>query len=161
MRIVADATGTPHYPGRPMTASDVLLGRLDPERSTYLRALRERVLIFDGATGTSFQRLNLEPEAFGGPQFEGCFEVLSLSAPHHVEQLHRSFLDAGADVIETNTFGAFSVVLAEYGIADRAAEINRAAADLARRVAAGYDRPVWVAGSMGPGTKFATLGQIS
>jgi 5-methyltetrahydrofolate--homocysteine methyltransferase len=147
-----------------MTAPDALLGRLDPACSSYLRALRERVVVFDGPAGTSFQRLGLGPEAFGDHHLEGCFEVLSVSAPEVVEGLHRSFLDVGVDAIETNTFGAFSVVLAEYGIAERAGELNRAAAELAVSVAREYatdDRPIWVAGSMGPGTKFATLGQIS
>jgi 5-methyltetrahydrofolate--homocysteine methyltransferase len=147
-----------------MTARDVPFGRLDPASSSYLSALGERVLVFDGAAGTSFQRLGLDAEAFGGDQFEGCYEVLNLTSPDLVADLHRSFLDVGVDVIETNTFGAFSVVLAEYQLADRAAEINLAAAKLARRVAEEYigpERPVWVAGSMGPGTKFATLGQIS
>src|SRR5579875_1082864 len=147
-----------------MTEPSPLLGRLDPARSSYLQALRERVVVFDGAAGTCFQALGLGADAFGGHQLEGCYEILNLSAPSLVEQLHRSFLDVGVDAIETNTFGAFSVVLAEYGVAERATEINRAAAELARRVADEYrapDRPIWVAGSMGPGTKFATLGQIS
>src|ERR1019366_2975354 len=147
-----------------MTAPDVPFGRLDPASSSYLSALRERVLVFDGAAGTSFQQLGLEAELFGGHHQEGCYEILALTAPELIEQLHRSFLDVGVDVIETNTFGAFSVVLGEYQIADRAAEINLAAAKLARRVAEEYttpERPIWVAGSMGPGTKFATLGQIS
>jgi 5-methyltetrahydrofolate--homocysteine methyltransferase len=146
-----------------MTAPDVPFGRMDPACSSYLQALRERVVVFDGPAGTTFQRLGLGPDAFGGHQLEGCFEVLSVSAPEVVENLHRSFLDVGVDAIETNTFGAFSVVLAEYGIADRAHELNRAAAELAVGVAKGYateERPIWVAGSMGPGTKFATLGQI-
>src|ERR1700728_1466837 len=146
-----------------MTASDAPLGRLDPASSSYLSALGQRVLIFDGAAGTSFQALGLGTEAFGDQHLEGCYEILALSAPHLIEQLHRSFLDVGVDVIETNTFGAFSVVLSEYQIADRAAEINRAAARIARRVAEEYatpEHPIWVAGSMGPGTKFATLGQI-
>src|ERR1700728_2671596 len=164
MRTSADATGVRRYPGKSMTPSDVPFGRLDPASSSYLSALRERVVVFDGATGTNLQHLGLEADAFGGPQQEGCYEVLALTAPTVIEQLHRSFLDVGVDAIETNTFGAFSVVLAEYQIADRASEINRAAAELARRVAAEYttpERPIWVAGSMGPGTKFATLGQIS
>ncbi|HXR55071.1 MAG TPA: homocysteine S-methyltransferase family protein, partial [Acidimicrobiales bacterium] len=147
-----------------MTASDVPFGRLDPASSSYLSALRERVVVFDGAAVTNLQPLGLEAEVFGGHQLEGCYEMLALTAPNLVEQLHRSFLDVGVDVIETNTFGAFSVVLAEYQIADRAAEINLAAARLARRVADEYstpERPIWVGGSMGPGTKFATLGQIS
>jgi 5-methyltetrahydrofolate--homocysteine methyltransferase len=147
-----------------MTAPDVPFGRLDPASSSYLSALRERVVIFDGATGTNLQRLGLSAEAFGDPHLEGCYEMLALSAPHLVEQLHSSFLEVGVDVIETNTFGAFSVVLAEYQVADRAVEINLAASQLARRVAEKYatpERPIWIAGSMGPGTKFATLGQIS
>ncbi|MGH9008206.1 MAG: methionine synthase, partial [Acidimicrobiales bacterium] len=147
-----------------MPASDVPFGRLDPSSSSYLSALNERVVIFDGPAGTSFQALGLGPDAFGDPHLEGCYEILAISSPELVEQLHRSFLDVGVDVIETNTFGAFSVVLNEYQIADRAREINTAAARLAQRVAEEYrtpERPVWVAGSMGPGTKFATLGQIT
>ena len=146
-----------------MTSVGQLLGRLDAASSSYLRALRERVVIFDGPAGTSFQALGLDADVFGDPHLEGCFEILSLSAPEIVERLHRSFLDVGVDAIETNTFGAFSVVLAEYGIAERAREINRAAAELAKAVAKDYEtprRPIWVAGSMGPGTKFPTLGQI-
>ncbi|HMD45610.1 MAG TPA: methionine synthase [Acidimicrobiales bacterium] len=137
--------------------------RLDPDSSAYLSALRERVVIFDGATGTNLQRVDLGPEDFGGPALEGCNEILVATRPDVIEELHRSFLEVGVDVIETDTFGGFSVVLAEYGLADRAAELNRAAAGLARRVAdeyATFDRPRWVAGSMGPGTKFPTLGQI-
>jgi 5-methyltetrahydrofolate--homocysteine methyltransferase len=147
-----------------MTAPDVPFGRLDPASSSYLSALRERVVIFDGAAGTNLQPLGLEADAFGGHHLEGCYEMLALTAPHLIEQLHSSFLDVGVDVIETNTFGAFSVVLAEYQVADRVAEINLAASQLARRMAEKYatpERPIWVAGSMGPGTKFATLGQIS
>src|ERR1039457_4078790 len=147
-----------------MTASDVPFGRLDPASSSYLSALRERVVVFDGAAVTNLQPLGLEAEVFGGHQLEGCYEMLALPAPNLVEQLHRSFLDVGVDVIETNTFGAFSVVLAEYQIADRAAEINLAAARLAPRVADEYstpERPIWGGGSMGPGTKFAPRGQIS
>ncbi|MGH9091823.1 MAG: methionine synthase [Acidimicrobiales bacterium] len=146
-----------------MPRSPLLPGRLDPASSPYLAALRERVVVFDGATGTNLQLQELGPDDFGGPDLEGCNEVLVVSRPEAVERLHRSFLDVGVDVIETDTFGAFSVVLAEYGIADRAHELNVAGARLARRLADEYatgDRPRWVAGSMGPGTKFPTLGQI-
>lgn len=138
-------------------------GRLDPAASPYLRALRERVVIFDGATGTNLQLQELTASDFGSSQLEGCNEILVVSKPEAVEQLHRSFLDAGVDVIETDTFGAFSVVLAEYEIADRAFELSLAGAELARRVADEYsttEQPRWVAGSIGPGTKFPTLGQI-
>jgi 5-methyltetrahydrofolate--homocysteine methyltransferase len=120
-------------------------------------------VIFDGATGTNLQLQELGPDDFGGPELEGCNEILVVSKPEAVERLHRSFLDVGVDVIETDSFGANSVVLAEYGLADRAYELNVAAAALARRVADEYatsERPRWVAGSMGPGTKFPTLGQI-
>src|SRR5271157_5571740 len=97
-----------------------LAGRLDPDRSAYLSALRERVVVFDGATGTNLQLAALGAEDFGGPELEGCNEILVETRPDVVEQLHRSFLDVGVDVVETNSFGAFSVVLAEYGLADRA-----------------------------------------
>jgi len=139
------------------------LGRLDPDASAYLSALGSRPVIFDGATGTNLQLQALGPEDFGGPDLEGCNEILVVSKPEAVETLHRSFLDVGVEVIETDTFGAFSVVLAEYGLADRAFELNVAGARLARRIADEYStpgHPRWVAGSMGPGTKFPTLGQI-
>jgi 5-methyltetrahydrofolate--homocysteine methyltransferase len=140
-----------------------LPGRMDPSRSDYLGALRERAVVFDGAMGTSLQLQDLHADDFGGAQYEGCNEMLVLTSPAAVERVHRSFLDVGSEVVETDTFGAFSVVLAEYGVADRAHEINVAAARLARRVADQYSSPAgprWVAGSIGPGTKFPTLGQI-
>jgi 5-methyltetrahydrofolate--homocysteine methyltransferase len=140
------------------------LGRLDPDASDYLRALRERVVIFDGATGTNLQLLELTADDFGGPELEGCNEVLVDTRPDAIEQLHRSFFEVGVDVVETDSFGSSPVVLAEYGLAQRARELSRTSAELARRVAdefATSARPRWVAGSMGPGTKFPTLGQIS
>ena len=130
----------------------------------YLAALAQRVLIYDGATGTNLQTQELSADDFGGHAFEGCNEILVLTRPNAVETLHRSFLDVGVDVIETDSFGSFSVVLGEYGIAERAFELSHASAVLARRVADEYataDRPRFVAGSMGPGTKFPTLGQIT
>ena len=130
----------------------------------YLEALARGVLIYDGATGTSFQMQDLHAEDFGGHAFEGCNEMLCITRPDAVETLHRSFLDVGVDVIETNSFGSFSVVLNEYGIADRAHELAYASASIAKRVADSYNsasRRTFVAGSMGPGTKFPTLGQIS
>ena len=105
-----------------MASSPELLGRLDPSASTYLQALRERVVIFDGAMGTNLQLLGLGPDDFGGPELEGCNEVLVESKPELVAQVHRSFFDVGCDVVETDTFGSTSVVLAEYGLADRARE---------------------------------------
>ncbi|HXZ82447.1 MAG TPA: methionine synthase [Acidimicrobiales bacterium] len=130
----------------------------------YLELLSERVVIFDGATGTNLQQRALGPDDFGGPELEGCLEVLVATRPDVVQELHRAFLDVGVDVVETNSFGAFPVVLAEYQIAGRAAELARRSAELAREVAHGYstpDHPRFVAGSIGPGTKFPSLGQIS
>ncbi|HUZ39816.1 MAG TPA: methionine synthase [Acidimicrobiales bacterium] len=130
----------------------------------YLNALGEGVLIYDGATGTNFQLQDLHADDFGGAALEGCNEFLVISKPDAVETLHRSFLEVGADVIETNSFGAFSVVLAEYGIAERSFELAKLSAEIARRVADSYaspGSPRFVAGSMGPGTKFPSLGQIT
>src|SRR5437870_8595804 len=124
----------------------------------YLEAARERVVVYDGATGTSLQARDLSADDFGGPSLEGCNEMLADTRPDVVADLHRSFFDVGVDVVETDTFGAFSVVLAEYGIADRAHELNVSAARIAKEVASGYGG--WVAGSMGPGTKLPSLGQI-
>src|SRR4051794_12222561 len=124
----------------------------------YLEAARGRVVVYDGATGTNLQLRDLSADDFGGAALEGCNEYLVVTRPDVVADLHRSFFDVGVDVVETDTFGAFSVVLAEYGIAHRAHELNVKAAQIAREVASGYDG--WVAGSIGPGTKLPPLGQI-
>jgi 5-methyltetrahydrofolate--homocysteine methyltransferase len=129
-----------------------------------LTALNDHVLVYDGATGTNFQLLELHADDFGGAAFEGCNEMLVLTRPDAVEQLHRSFLEVDVDVIETNSFGSFSVVLNEYGIGERAQELSLVSAQIARRVADEYSSPgrrKFVAGSMGPGTKFPSLGQIT
>ena len=129
----------------------------------YLDLVRERVVIFDGATGTNLQLRELGPDDFGGPELEGCNEALVVYRPDVISDLHASFLDVGVDVIETDSFGSFPTVLAEYQIAGRAAELALRSAELAREVASGYstpDHPRFVAGSIGPGTKFPTLGQI-
>ncbi len=129
----------------------------------FLQQLQQRVLVFDGAMGTSLQMQELTAEDFGGPDLEGCNEYLVISKPEAVEKVHANFLEAGADVIETDTFGGTSIVLAEYDLADQAYTLNRTAAELARSVADRYstpDRPRFVAGSMGPGTKLPTLGHI-
>ncbi len=130
----------------------------------YLDAASRGVLIYDGATGTNLQLANLTADDFGSSALEGCNEVLCLTRPDVIERLHRSFLDVGVDVIETNSFGSFSVVLAEYGLEDRAHELAVTSARIARRVADEYaspGSPRFVAGSIGPGTKFPTLGQIT
>ena len=89
------------------------------EKTSFFDALARRVLVFDGATGTNLQEQQLTVENFGGAALEGCNEYLVVSCPEAVERVHRDFLEAGADIIETNTFGATSVVLAEYDIAHR------------------------------------------
>jgi 5-methyltetrahydrofolate--homocysteine methyltransferase len=128
-----------------------------------LEILRHKVLVFDGATGTSLQNQNLSAEDFGGESLAGCNEYLCISKPDAPEKVHRAFLDAGVDVIETNSFGGASIVLAEYGLADKAHEINRRAAEIARKAADEYstpDHPRYVAGSIGPTTKLPSLGHI-
>jgi 5-methyltetrahydrofolate--homocysteine methyltransferase len=119
-------------------------------------ALQSRILVLDGAMGTALQERQLSAEDFGGQALEGCNEVLVLTRPDVVRDIHRSYLEAGADILETNTFGGTPLVLAEYGLAERAREINAVAARLARATAdehATPARPRWVAGSMGPTTK--------
>jgi 5-methyltetrahydrofolate--homocysteine methyltransferase len=130
---------------------------------TYLDAVGERVVIFDGAFGTYVQALDLGPDDFGGLALEGCNEMLCLTRPDVIAGMHESFLAVGVDVVETASFGAFSTVLAEYDVADRAHEINVAAARIAREVADGFagdGRPRFVAGSIGPGTKLPSLGHV-
>jgi 5-methyltetrahydrofolate--homocysteine methyltransferase len=132
-------------------------------RHPFLDALRERVLIFDGAFGTFMQGHDLGPDDFGGEALEGCNEHLVLTRPELVAQMHDEFFQAGVDCVETATFGAFPLVLAEYGIADKTVDINRQAAEIAREVAASHaadGRPRFVIGSMGPGTRLPSLGQI-
>jgi 5-methyltetrahydrofolate--homocysteine methyltransferase len=129
----------------------------------FLQRLQEHVIVFDGAMGSSLQTQNLTAADFGGPELEGCNEMLVLTKPEAVEQVHRGFLEAGADVIETDTFGATSIVLAEYGIPEKAYALNVAAARLAKQVTAEFstpDKPRFVAGSIGPTTKLPTLGHI-
>lgn len=118
--------------------------------------MHERILLFDGAMGTSIQAKHLDATAFGGPQYEGCNEYLVLTAPQVITDIHEGFLQAGCDIIETDTFGGTPIVLAEYGLQDRTVEINTAAARVARAVVERYSTPAkprFVAGSMGPTTK--------
>ncbi|WP_115851655.1 methionine synthase [Thermasporomyces composti] len=129
--------------------------------ATFRQALRERVLVADGAMGTMLQAHELDPGDFQG--HEGCNEILNVTRPDIVQAIHDAYLAAGADCVETNSFGANFTALSEYGIADRVYELSLASARLAREVADGYatpDRPRWVLGSMGPGTKLPTLGHV-
>ncbi len=130
----------------------------------YVEAVTNRVVVYDGAMGTSLQNAGLTADDFGSDDLEGCNELLSVTRPDVIRTVHASFLEVGVDVIETNSFGGFSVPLSEYGLEDRVHELNVAAARIAKKVAVEFstaDQPRWVAGSIGPGTKFATLGQIT
>src|SRR5688572_20805169 len=123
----------------------------------YPDALEKKVLVFDGAMGTSLQLQNLTAEDFGGEQYNGCNDYLVISRPEAVEKVHRSFLDVGVDVLETDTFRSNRLTMAEYNLQDRIIEINVAAASLARKLADEYTaktgQPRFVAGSIGPSGK--------
>ncbi|WP_413199982.1 methionine synthase [Nostoc piscinale] len=128
-----------------------------------LRSPDSPVIVFDGAMGTNLQTQNLTAEDFGGAQYEGCNEYLVHSKPEAVAKVHRDFLAAGADVIETDSFGSTSIVLAEYDLADQAYYLSKTAAELAKGVATEFstpEKPRFVAGSIGPTTKLPTLGHI-
>src|SRR5215468_10868674 len=123
----------------------------------YLDAIKDHVLIFDGAMGTSIQRYKLTAQDFGGEKLNGCNDYLVITRPDVIEDIHASFLKVGSEVIETDTFRSNRLTLAEYGLQDRVLEINRAAAQVARRVAdrfaAETGRPRYVCGSIGPSGK--------
>src|SRR5213594_2863117 len=127
----------------------------------FLQAVLERVVIYDGAMGTNIQFRNPSVDDFWGK--EGCNELLVLSRPDIINDIHASFFTVGCDVVETNTFGATRVVLAEYDLQDKVAELNIAAAKIAKEVAQQFstkDKPRFVAGSIGPSTKMPSLGHI-
>ena len=130
--------------------------------SDFLQSVKERVVVYDGAMGTSIHTHNPSLDDYWGK--ENCNEILVLSRPDIIREIHASFLQVGCDVIETDTFNGMSVVLGEFGFADRVAEINVAAAKLAKEVAAQFstkDKPRFVAGSMGPTTKLPSLAHIT
>ncbi|MBP0724940.1 methionine synthase [Bacillus sp. RG28] len=118
--------------------------------------IKKKILIMDGAMGTMLQDANLSADDFGGEQFDGCNEYLNLTAPSVIESIHLAYLYAGADIIETNTFGGTSLVLDEYDLGPKAYEINKQAALIAKRAVNQLSTASWprfVAGSMGPTTK--------
>ncbi len=118
--------------------------------------LARRILVIDGAMGTQIQARDLSAKDFGGPALEGCNENLNLTRPDVIQSIHEAYLAAGADIIETNTFGGTPIVLAEYGLEGKVHAINREGARLARAAADRFstpDSPRWVAGAMGPTTK--------
>ena len=129
---------------------------LEPRTAALEAAFEQRILVMDGATGTAMQDADLSADDFGGAELEGCNENLCAVRPDVVDLVHAAYLEAGADIVETNTFGATPLVLAEYGLEDQAFELNRKAAELARVACARFDseeKPRFVCGSMGPTTK--------
>ena len=133
-------------------------------RQPFLDAVAERVVVFDGASGTNLQLLDLTADDFGGPALEGCNEMLVLTRPDVIAELHDAFFAVGVDVVETDTFGGVRHRARRVRHrATRAHELNVAAARIAREVATGYEadgRTRYVAGSIGPGTKLPSLGHI-
>ncbi len=126
----------------------------------YLEVMKKKIIVFDGAMGTNLQKQNLNAEHFGGERTNSCNDYLVITYPQAVEQVHRSFLEAGVDVIETCTFRSNRLTLAEYGIADQVTRINQAAAILARQLADEYstaENPRFVAGSIGPSGKLPSM----
>jgi 5-methyltetrahydrofolate--homocysteine methyltransferase len=125
-----------------------------------LDAMHDRVVVLDGGMGTSIQNMELSPDDFGGEELDGCNEVLVRTRPDLVERIHREFLEVGCDAVQTDTFGGAPWVLDEYGLGDDTEELNRQAAEVARRACDAFatpDRPRFVLGSIGPGTRSPTL----
>jgi len=126
------------------------------KNQTILEALSERILVIDGAMGTQLQERQLTADDFGGAEYEGCNEYLVITRPDVIEDVHRAYLAAGADIVESNSFGSTDIVLAEYGLQDQVFELNRQAVLIARRACDAFstpEKPRWVAGSMGPTTR--------
>lgn len=149
-------TGPPRQM-RPTDRERLTLDTLHPTLPRMKPADRD-ILILDGACGTNIQAMDLPASAWEG--CEGCTEILNLSAPGAVVELHRSFIEAGAHVLETNTFGATRIVLGEYGLENKVVAINAAAVENARK-AIGSAEGRFVAGSVGPSTKLPSLGHIT
>ncbi|NHB68746.1 methionine synthase [Perlabentimonas gracilis] len=138
-------------------------------KKALIKIASQRILILDGAMGTQLQRYRLTEDDFRGDQFKnhpnnlkGNNDILSLTRPNVVEEIHRAYLEAGADIIETNTFNATSIAQSDYGTEHLVFEINRVAAQIARKVAdefttANHDKPRFVAGSMGPTNRTASI----
>lgn len=123
-------------------------------------ALRDRVLLLDGAMGTQIFANNPTVEDYGGVQFDGCVELLNERRPEWIQKIHENYFRAGSDAVETNTFGCNSIVLAEFGLEHRVFDLNVRAVQLARQVAGSFQEKKWIIGSVGPGTKLLTLLQV-
>src|SRR5204862_4029472 len=133
---------------------------IEIRRQALYDALASRILVIDGAMGTMLQQRHLTAADFGGPELEGCNENLVVTRPDVILDVHRAYFEAGADIVETDSFGGTRIVLAEYGLQDRSYDLNFAAAGLARQAADEFSaggRLRFVAGSMGPTTKAITV----
>ncbi len=128
--------------------------------TTLATLLRDKVLLLDGGMGTQIFARKPTVEDYGGAALEGCVDLLTERRPQWIREIHESYFRAGADAVETNTFGANPLVLGEFGLADKARALNVQAASLAKEVARSFDRPRFVLGSAGPGTKLITLGHV-
>jgi len=136
------------------------MNQAEDRRQALFDALESRIVVLDGAMGTMIQQQHLTAADFGGPQLEGCNEVLVRTRPEVILGIHRAYLEAGADVVETDTFGGTPIVLGEYSLAEEARALNRRAAELARQAAEEFSKPGrtrFVAGSMGPTTRAITV----
>ena len=135
------------------------------DRTEELREIMaERILVLDGATGTMLQSKELGPDDFGGAELEGCNEVLVRTRPDVILDVHRAYLAAGADIIETNTFGANSISLADYQMSGLTYDINLSAAKIARNAVRAYttktpEKACFVAGAIGPTNRMASMSQ--
>lgn len=129
-------------------------------QSSILRAMQDKVLLLDGAMGTQIFAFQPTVDDYGGLEFEGCVELLNERRSPWIQSIHETYFKAGSDAVETNTFGCNPLVLAEFGLADRAYDLNVQAVRIAREVADSFDDKRWVIGSVGPGTKLLTLLQV-
>ena len=132
------------------------------QRPNMLDLAKQRVVVFDGAMGTSLHARDLPLSDY--KNFENCTEIIVLTRPDVIHDIHRSFLAVGCDAVMTDTLGANKVVLADFGIADQTYEINKRAAEIARAACDEFEKPSqprYVVGSIGPGTRLPTLGQVT
>lgn len=139
---------------------------LNKKQTSFLETAKTKTIIFDGAMGTSLFTYDLQVEDYGEAKYEGCPEQLNYTRPEMIQEIHSKFFEAGADVVETNTFGSSTLVLDEFDLGDKSYEVSKLATGLAREVADKFtaltpEKPRFVAGSIGPGTKLASLGNIT
>ena len=128
--------------------------------SSIMRAMQDKVLLLDGAMVTQIFAYNPTLDDYGGPDFEGCVELLNERRATWIQSIHETYFKAGSDAVETNTFGCNPLVLSEFGLEHRAFELNVQAVKIAREVADSFQERRWVIGSVGPGTKLLTLLQV-